>query len=508
MTDQSYGSGTPISAGPATTASTINASSAPGATKEAKITSAIGAAAGAGSAFVFIPATMLPFNAALVVFNNAVRLIREGSNPAQYDIRAYGAAGDNATNDTIAIQACLTAARAGQNGNSIRNIVYIPAGTYLFANTLDVSDLSLMGDGQVASALRAINGFGAITPLVKVNGGQATYSNFSIDGNRANNGGQLQTGVQIVGGAFWTTWINVYIHDTTGYGMQTSLFGGLRPFQHQFINLTIRQCDRIGLRIDAGRHLGFYNLDVEFCGLLAAGQALVAITGSDETASRIIIDNIWLEKVGTNVASADALEIDAGDKITIRKGNIQDYGLAAGGGGSGINIIGGTNIEIDGVDFAGRAASQAGQRKIKIAAGVTGTVLRNMSGLSSAGAAMDVEDLSTVGAAWVGQRNSSSTIRPSEAVLVSGVDVSAGDIIIPVALTAARLVGVPLNPVQGQRIQFVIIQGGAGAFAVTWNAIFKKTWSDAGNAAGARSSIAFVYDGTNWNQDGAQAPYV
>lgn len=96
---------------------------------------------------------------------------------------------------------------------------------------------------------------------------------------------------------------------------------------------------------------------------------------------------------------------------------------------------------------------------------------------------------------------------PTETTLVSGVDATAGEIV-KVTLTAARLVGAPLNPAVGQRLTFTLVQGGAGAFAVTWNAVFKKTWSDTGNATGARSSISYTYDGTNWNQDGAQAPYV
>jgi hypothetical protein len=96
---------------------------------------------------------------------------------------------------------------------------------------------------------------------------------------------------------------------------------------------------------------------------------------------------------------------------------------------------------------------------------------------------------------------------PTEAVLVSGVSAIAGEII-EVTLTAARLVGAPLNPALGQRLQFALIQGGAGAFAVTWNAVFKVTWSDTGNTAGKRSTVAFQYDGTSWNQDGAQTPYV
>lgn len=96
---------------------------------------------------------------------------------------------------------------------------------------------------------------------------------------------------------------------------------------------------------------------------------------------------------------------------------------------------------------------------------------------------------------------------PTEAVLVSGISANLGDVI-AVTLTAARLVGAPLNPTVGQRLIFTFVQGGAGAFAVTWNAVFKVTWSNTGNATGARSSISFVWDGTNWNQDAAQAPYV
>jgi pectate lyase-like protein len=97
----------------------------------------------------------------------------------------------------------------------------------------------------------------------------------------------------------------------------------------------------------------------------------------------------------------------------------------------------------------------------------------------------------------------------SEAVLVSGLG-AAGAIgnIFEVTLTAARLVGAPLNPIAGQRILLTFIQSGAGAFAVTWNAVFKTSWADAGNATPKRSSIAYVYDGTSWNQDGAQTPYV
>lgn len=51
------------------------------------------------------------------------------STLSQYDIRNYGAVGDNKTDDTAAVQAALNAAAAGGGG-----VVYIPAGVYKVGN--------------------------------------------------------------------------------------------------------------------------------------------------------------------------------------------------------------------------------------------------------------------------------------------------------------------------------------------------------------------------------------
>lgn len=114
---------------------------------------------------------------------------------------------------------------------------------------------------------------------------------------------------------------------------------------------------------------------------------------------------------------------------------------------------------------------------------------------------------SDTGGITIGGAERSGQITPTEAVLVSGVDAATGNSV-KVTLTAARVVGAPLNPTIGQRVVFTFVQDAVGGWAVTWNAVFKVTWSNVGNAALARSSIAFIYDGTNWNQDGAQTPYV
>lgn len=95
----------------------------------------------------------------------------------------------------------------------------------------------------------------------------------------------------------------------------------------------------------------------------------------------------------------------------------------------------------------------------------------------------------------------------TEAALVAGVDASVTDAF-KVTLTAARAVGVPTGLTPGQRVTFTFVQDGTGGRAVTWNAAFKVSWSDTGNTANKRSSVSFVYDGTNLNQTSAQAPYV
>jgi hypothetical protein len=87
------------------------------------------------------------------------------------------------------------------------------------------------------------------------------------------------------------------------------------------------------------------------------------------------------------------------------------------------------------------------------------------------------------------------------------VDASLSNIF-TVTLGGNRTMGLPTNSEKGQRITFIIVQDGVGGRTLGWNAVFKVSWSNTGNTAGKRSMISFVYDGTNWNQDGAQTPYI
>src|SRR2546425_381134 len=85
--------------------STINAGSGDyTGTTEQKITAAIAAAVLAGAKYVWVPQSLLPYNASLVTFNVNIRMIREGGNPAVYDAAAYGAVADGTADDTVGLQ--------------------------------------------------------------------------------------------------------------------------------------------------------------------------------------------------------------------------------------------------------------------------------------------------------------------------------------------------------------------------------------------------------------------
>jgi hypothetical protein len=97
----------------------------------------------------------------------------------------------------------------------------------------------------------------------------------------------------------------------------------------------------------------------------------------------------------------------------------------------------------------------------------------------------------------------------TEGQVLAGVDARFGDF--RVTLGASRLVAAPTQTTEvpvGTRLVMTFIQDGTGGWNVTWNAVFKVSWSNTGNTAGTRSTVAFRWDGTNWTQEAAQAPWV
>lgn len=127
-----------------------------GSAKSVQIQAAINAAAADHIARVYVPANMYPYDAAHVSFNTTVLMIREGGATTNYDVKAYGAAGDGVTDDTAAVRAALNQAAAGGVANGQGHVVFVPQGTYEILSQLTVGPgVFFEGETQSGSRLQA-----------------------------------------------------------------------------------------------------------------------------------------------------------------------------------------------------------------------------------------------------------------------------------------------------------------------------------------------------------------
>jgi len=123
---------------------------------------------------------------------NAGKILDKGS--IVYDVKAYGATGDAATDDTTAIQAAIDAVNAAGGG-----VVFFPRGTYISALLTLYSKVHLLGAGIGTTTIKLKNSTNTALiqgdAFVALSAGDTTggISDWSIqamtlDGNKANNG--------------------------------------------------------------------------------------------------------------------------------------------------------------------------------------------------------------------------------------------------------------------------------------------------------------------------------
>lgn len=113
--------------------------------KESRIQAAISAATAQGISRVYVPSTMYPYSAGSISFSSRVQMIREGGDTNFYDVKAYGAYGDDSHDDTAAIQAAISIAT--YTGTLP---VYLSATTYKVSKQFSVAT---GGGSQFSAAL-------------------------------------------------------------------------------------------------------------------------------------------------------------------------------------------------------------------------------------------------------------------------------------------------------------------------------------------------------------------
>lgn len=493
-------------------AETYNAEWFSGSTDEQQIQNAINAAAADGAKYVFIPANMLGYNASLVTFNNNVHMIREGGNSAVFDVLAYGATGDGISDDTVAIQQACTLCPDG-------GIVWLPA-QYTFLITSTVT---------FGGEMRKITGGGAVT-----------FSGI--------------TAIKVV---------DLGANQSEGNAIEDISFNGLgvaggtailvTNIAHDCLETQIRHCNFLNCPTAISTTIGFgggphemYVMDCLFTNSNLAGSVAVNLASGDNMVrgcrirgydtgikisqgSQRILANHWYQfpsssmtyciDVSQSVTAANRISIIGNEfdgspssaylgfaSFNARDTTVQgNFFLCAPTAGPCVAFTASApateapRFTITGNTFYSTAATKA--NVITFDANTTGIgassflyIQENTFFQCSPIVSTSIADVNNVGS-QAGPNFQSVPLNGCTIIMTLTGAVAVQN------LTSAN------QPPIGTEVLYVFIQDGAGAHAVTWGTTFKVTWSDAGNAATKRSTMRVKWDGTNWNQIGAQSPY-
>jgi hypothetical protein len=499
-------------------------------TAEVRLTAAIALAVTLGWTWVFVPAkawdgtVMLPYNANLVTFNNAVTMIAEGENPSTFNIRAYGAAGDGVQDDTVAIQAAINAAKSTDAGSTITahgSTVEMPIGIYKITATIDTfRSMVIRGEGW-GTVLRST----VANPIIRMRGDAIDnevrgliWQNFVVDGVSTANG--------LTGG------YSTRFGDGGTPTSRTSVIA-----QCRFINCSV------GLRLVAtqGLFIRDCKFDYNLTGCYISDNAQIGTfdccdfranttVGLLMEASNAVIGGVndiiynWTMKdchfesnmgkgcimdgCSTNTFINSKWEQNTGTFLTLQKVN--------GGGFENTNnsFIGGTwngnpgtptVLQLDlqsgkGNIFMGCGFNSASNGGINIASGGWRSQFINCNLASTitdnAAASVGTTYLSPLSGRVAIER---TVFAMTDAATIA-VDTSKGDVQ-AVTLGGNRTLGTPTSTRSGQQVTLFFTQDGTGGRNLSVGfTVLGSTISGTGNLPNTTATWTIAWDGTNWRQ--------
>jgi parallel beta-helix repeat protein len=99
--------------------------------------------------------------------------LASGASAKVINVKSYGATGNDKTDDTAAIKKAISAARPGDT-------VYFPSGDYLHSTSLEFSNISVSGQGEVLSHLISTN---PVNSAIVLSGERVSISQISVSCN-------------------------------------------------------------------------------------------------------------------------------------------------------------------------------------------------------------------------------------------------------------------------------------------------------------------------------------
>lgn len=170
-------------------------------------------------------------------------LLGTGNVAKAYNVKLYGATGDGVTDDTVGIQAAITAATAAGGG-----IVFVPSGTYVISAALVLGDgVRLIGDGDSYNGTggsvgkgTVIDNDGTTTPAIRING--ATGYGFEI------------------------AYMHILGNGNTDDGIYLVPSGGLSPRSASIHDISIKSVGRDGIRLSGYSYINLTNVNIASAG--------------------------------------------------------------------------------------------------------------------------------------------------------------------------------------------------------------------------------------------------
>jgi hypothetical protein len=227
----------------------------------------------------------------LEVVGNGSNWNTEGRKGRTFNVRDYGARGDNATDDSAAISAAST--DAAVNGDE----VYFPPGTYIAENVTLFSNVRYNGVfGSSVLKLKASNVSGFLlrgSGASGLMGGSSTggivntvVENLILDGNKANN--TTGVGLQLYGYGY--VFRNLIVRNFDQHGIESD-WNGAQGFgqdgpEAQYDNVKVHDCDGMGLRM-AGPH------DSKFSNCVLFRNNLNLYVGPNAVACQFVNCHSW-----------------------------------------------------------------------------------------------------------------------------------------------------------------------------------------------------------------------
>lgn len=437
-------------------------------------------------------------------------------------VKDFGAAGDNATDDSAAITAALAAVGALNSGTG--GELWFPPGTYLCAsgNIAIPNNVTLRGAGQRASLVKFTSVSGGFTSINPIN--SSTNALVSIDsmGIYASNAGNTGIGFLQVGGHF-VTLKNVFVYgfkynvvfNQTEVSVLEDCFlenaitaelwlvngGDMAAYPTASQGYTNR-ISVVRTAFDA-RSTAYCVIDdggvahtYEDCNyngglqhMRCAGQGEATISGGEfELAVGPCITFQDTTLLGTSVGQSSGILIQANAFLPAAAQNCIQYIAAA------------STIHLSNSFGASSAAPSIAITNLTHLLSLGNRDYNRISGTAAFMKVMDA--FSSVQTVFTGTALVMSEIN----VAYSGsmtIDAQTGNtFVISVNNASTMTINAPTNPKAGQRFCLVVRNISGGAMGViTWNAVFKMSaWTNPGN--GFSRSLDFEYNGTVWRQVG------